>query len=254
MGSSKKNLLEAFRNAGDVPLPQDELREDRLQPLTPEEERLLDGETRLQSDLTSGGKHSWRSDLPAMPAWLLYVAGAGVLFVLALGIKNLGQDDDVEAAVGDTAAATEAAGPRAGEPAGIVPAQVPTSEQVRQPVVVPPPTGPAGASPDQAAAETTSPLLDRTNAWTVVVITYSRSATSAEDLAWATFDHLQAEGIPVFTPVEIGNKIVVLAGAAPRSSDLSGLEKRIAGLARGGRPNIYTGAYAERIEKFIDRD
>jgi hypothetical protein len=183
-----------------------------------------------------------------MPPWLLYVAGAGVLLVVALGIGNLGQGDDVAAAEGDSAPTTEATGSGADSTAGIVPAQTPTQAPSREPVRQP--EAPAA----QAEAPTTSPLLDRSNAWTVVVITYSRSATSAEDLAWATHDHLLAEGIPVFTPVEIGNKIVVLAGAAPRSSDLTGLEQRIAGLARDGRSNIYAGAYAERIEKFIDRN
>jgi len=168
------------------------------------------------------------------------------LFVVALGISNGVRGEDVEASDGETTPATEAAD----QPAGIVPSQTAKREQPRQPEE----RLPAGEVSAQAAAQNSSPLLDPSNVWTVVVITYSRSASAAEELAWATHDHLLEEGIPVFTPVEIGNKIVVLAGAAPRSSELNTLEERIGSLARDGRSNIYTGAYAERIEKFIDRN
>jgi len=244
MGSGKKNLLEAFRNAGEVPLPQDEKHEEALRPLTADEERLLAEETRLQADLTRGGRHSWKSELPPMPAWLLYVAGAGLLFVVAVAV--FGGGDGVAASDGDTPAAGGSG--EAGREAGSARPQADPAPRTEAFV-------PATPRPEQAAppAQATSPLTDRANAWTVVVVTYSRSASGAEDLAWATHDHLLAQGIPVHPLVEVGKNIVVLAGAAPRSSDLEELIERIGSLERDGRAHIYSGAYAERIDKFLDR-
>jgi len=248
MAGNKKNLLEAFRNAGEVPLPNDEP-DEALQPLSAEEESLLAEETRLQADLSSGGRRPWRNELPEMPVWLPWVAGGGLVLVVAIALgKGFTGGEDVNASeAGDAASERQAESP---PPAGIVPAD-PDRAPVRPASESTPATTPA--TTPASGAEPVSALMDPANVWTVVVITYSQSASGAEDLAWATHDHLRDEGIPVHTPVEIGSQIVVLAGAAPRSSDLADLRARIEGLSRRGKANVYQGVYSERIDKFVKR-
>jgi hypothetical protein len=110
---------------------------------------------------------------------------------------------------------------------------------------------PAGSErAEELREDPNAPLLDRDNEYTVVVATYG---STQEDLALATFDHLRDEGLPVFFPYQVGDKIVVFAGAGPMASDLVDLEKRVHALSRDGVRGVYDDAYRVRIDRYVDR-
>lgn len=96
-----------------------------------------------------------------------------------------------------------------------------------------------------------SALFDPANLYTVIVVSYPKNQAST-DFAWATVEHLQEAGLPVFPPVESGNLLVVLAGAAPTSAELAATEASVRALVRDGKKS-YDDAYRVRIDKLIPR-
>ena len=112
------------------------------------------------------------------------------------------------------------------------------------------PVEPAVALTAPAVQKSGSPLFDPENEYTVVVATYARSA---EELAWATHDHLRDARLPVFPLIEVSGKIVILVGAAPTYAGLSGVEEQVRGLSRDGVARIYEDAYRQRIDDLIER-
>lgn len=94
-----------------------------------------------------------------------------------------------------------------------------------------------------------SALFDTANVYTVVVVAYSNTS---EDLAWATYEHLHDQGLPVFPPVASKNLILVLVGAAPTSSELAKTEASVKALQRDGK-KPYESAYRARIDALIPR-
>ena len=116
---------------------------------------------------------------------------------------------------------------------------------------------PAGLVPGTSSAATSDPpassasaLTDPRNEYTIVVATYGGTQ---EDLAFGTYDHLEAEGLPVHPPYRVGDKIVLLVGASPSSADLEELERRVRGLSREGRAGVYADAYRIQIDRYIQR-
>ena len=110
----------------------------------------------------------------------------------------------------------------------------------------------ATAPPARAGARIEdSPLFDPANLYTVVVASYTKSN---KDLAWATHQHLVDAKLPVFPPVESRNLVVVLAGAAPTSSELEKVELAVKALARDGKNKDYSDAYRARIDPLIPRE
>ena len=74
-----------------------------------------------------------------------------------------------------------------------------------------------------------------------------------QDLAWSTVDFLRDAGLPAFTPYEVDGNIVVLAGAAPRKSELEDLVRSVRRLSRDGTQGVYDDAYILAIDRLIRR-
>lgn len=131
------------------------------------------------------------------------------------------------------------------------PLNQPRSFQERVPVQTPA-TAPVGQPPAPERIQD-SALFDATNLYTVIVASYTKGKTGAnQDLAWATYQHLKDEGLAVFPPVESGNLLVVLAGAAPTKAELEATEVRVRALVRDGE-KPYFDAYRVGIDKLIPR-
>jgi len=254
MAARKKNLLEAFSNAGaDTPLtggaqprrtpeapstppvrpvtsapaapPSVEPAATVQLPPDPRRQRTFEEEARAV--LAGAEKRD-----PA--TWVPLLAAALIAFVAGLFVGRLSSAPATLAAPGE--APGESAGPNPA--AGLVPGT--SRDEGRD----------EGREPETLGQ---SPLMDKANQYTVVVQTYG---PDREDYAWATYDHLRDEGVSAFPPLLTGSRtqlLVVLAGAAPRSADLRDLETRIQGLSRNGRRNVYSDAYREKIDDLIER-
>jgi hypothetical protein len=228
MSPRKRDMLEAFRTAAD---PGAAPAEPAASQPPPKPARPQAPPARLPASPIA---------FPTLPRWLPWVALVGVAFVIGLTI-GLGRrgtasaaapgDDQLQAQEPPASAEPEpsSAAPDAGDPGSASPVRGPSQ------------TG-------EAASE--AALYDPRNQYCVVVASYG---ASADGLAWATYDHLREARLPVFAPLDVGNQIVVLAGAAPRSEDLAALEETIQGLSRDGRPRAYADAYRRRIDAFIRR-
>ena len=112
------------------------------------------------------------------------------------------------------------------------------------------PTGAPAVEPERIQD---SALFDPANQYTVIVASYTKGKGDAnKDLAWATYEHLKEEGLPVFRPVESGNLLIVLAGAAPTRAELESVETKVRALVRDGE-KPYFDAYRNSIDKLIPR-
>jgi hypothetical protein len=172
--------------------------------------------------------------LPALPRGLIAVVGLGLAF--AFGYV-LGRNLPAEARAGETGA------PPVERPA------TRTQPPRTPPSSTPSPAAPApGVDPKSERIED-SALFDPQNLYTVVAVAYS---TSAEDLAWASVDHLREHGLAAFPPVLSGKLIVVLVGAAKTSAELAETEAAVRALVRDGE-KPYLEAYRQRIDKLIPR-
>jgi hypothetical protein len=227
MSPRKRNMLEAFRTAADPGAAPAEPAASRP---PPKPARAQPPPARLPASPIA---------FPALPRWLPWVAIVGVAFVIGLTI-GLGRR-------GTASAAAPGADPRETEEAPLSAEPEPSAAAPRGESAA---AAPARAEPQSADASPEAALRDPRNQYCVVVATYG---ASADGLAWATYDHLREAGLPVFPPLDVGNQIVVLAGAAPRSEDLAALEEKVEGLARDGRPRVYADAYRSRIDKLIKR-
>jgi hypothetical protein len=220
-------MLEAFRSAtggGPAPAPL-EPAPARPAPKSPARPKAAPPPARLPRSPIA---------FPALPAWLPWVALIGVAFVAGITI-GLGKRG-VEASEEPAPPVTKREPPPARERLASTPAT----------------SSPATAAPQApiAGLGSESALYDPRNQYCVVVATYG---AKAESLAWATYDHLKEANLPVFTPLDVGNKIVILAGAAARSGDLAQLEETIQALSRDGQPRAYADAYRSRIDTFLRR-
>ncbi|HEX6884744.1 MAG TPA: hypothetical protein VF530_15320 [Planctomycetota bacterium] len=136
-------------------------------------------------------------------------------------------------------------------PALVAPSNQPRAFQERVPAAGA--EAPAAAGPAAPARIQDSALFDPANLYTVIVASYTKGKNNAnQDLAWATYQHLLEAGVTVFPPVESGNLLVVLAGAAPRKQDLEATEARVRALVRDGE-KPYFDAYRVQIDKLIPR-
>ncbi len=218
-------MLEAFQKVGDPLQPEKEVVSKRSPSTAPEARTPL-----APSNLSHDPFVRLRS-FPAVPGWLPWLALIGVAFVIGIVVGRRGN--------GVEAAATEPT-------ADVGPSDSPArKEPASQAALESPPAPAPGATGGPESA-----LYDPKNQYTVVVATYPQTA---EDYAWATYDHLREQRVAVFAPLGVGDKIVVLVGAAPRSSDLAALEEKIEGLSRDGNPRAYGDAYRERIDDLIRR-
>jgi len=246
--SKRKNLLEAFQSASEES-PSPAAPKSAPQPAaapapsTPVEAPPVDAspvsssETTPMTAVPSSGRRESHADAIAaslrtpFPAWLGWVGGIVVAF--ALGVLVGRTDEPVDAAESVTTESVEptTVRPRGG---GIVPANE------------------GAPSPDETLATrpAQSALLDPANEYTVVVATYGGTM---EDLAWATHDFLLGQGISAFSPYQVGDNIVVFAGAAPTKRELESLEQRIRALSRDGRRGVYSDAYTVEIDRYIGR-
>ncbi len=223
--AANKNMLEAFRSADG---PKDPPATTLVQS-SPRAPGPLSGATPAASSSASGGE----GRNLALPGW----AGWVLLIVLAFLAGRLTgkQAQPAHAEEGETPPVVEEDPLPARGAGGIVPSGTVAGSE--QPVA---PTEPAS----------NAALLDKANEFTIVVATYGRSN---EDYAWATFDFLREQNIPAYTPYQVRGGIVVLAGAAPRKTDLESLVRRVRGLSRDGVDGVYDDAYIHLIDKLIPR-
>lgn len=221
--SRKKNLLEAFRRSDAASASASETHS--APPAAPP--------AGGQSSLFESRPVS-RSGAASRPVWAVAVV-AGVL-VFALGY------------VTGLASRTEPSAVEAAPPlAHIPPANQPRTFQER-----PTPGEARSAAPTPASTGPRledSALFDAQNQHTVVVAAYS---SGNQDLAWATYEHLREQRLPVFPPVASGNLVVVLVGAAPTGGELDTTLAAVRALVRNGKKE-YDDAYLARIDKLIPR-
>ncbi len=284
MAAQRKNLLEAFKNAGDLPEPKDTRPQPNYTPppapapkpslfenfkkkraakaaASRPERSLAEGQVRPASRRASRSmRMPSTSILPGdIPPALLLAAGAGV--VLAFGVViGRASRPEVEAA-GSDGDITELSGERHNDPnlggglrregSGIVPAGSGAPGPGMQ---APRNMGTRGTRDTLDADEKTtkiedSPLFDSANLYTIIVQTYTHSNS---DHAWATFEHLRSEGFSVFPPVVKDEYLLILVGAAPRGKDLLPVEERIRTLLRDGE-YAYHDAYRVPIDNYIER-
>ena len=124
--------------------------------------------------------------------------------------------------------------PASGDPSGAGPAS----------------SGATGGAAFQAGLSSSDPLADLSNLYTVVVITYGKSHT---DLASAHQEFLRDSGLPVNRLLRVKNNLVLSVGAAPTRAALADLEARIQRLTFNGERGVYSDAYVDAIQKYVER-
>lgn len=232
MSSRQRNLLEAFKHAGEA-LPAGspsaggpfagprKVPEDDSPPPPP----IPDVDTEVP-------KATWAEVLDELPAWLPWAVAISVSFFLGLMIGRSSASSPVEAgnenARGESDSNTELV---AGD-------------------------GPVRILPEDIEFEDSRALYDPKNVYTVVLITYE-SGEAGEGAAWATFDWLTDLGYPVFRPnysvKSDGSLIVLLAGAKSRRADLDELLVRIKRQkSKNGKNLPFASAYIDEIEDHLN--
>jgi len=214
--SAKKNMLEAFRNAAGEPEPKPETT--RVHSAPPPAHPLPLGA-------------SVRVPPTVLPGWI----GWALLVVLAfVGGVLVGRGPVVAGAEGEEQPGEASDGAPDAGVAGIVPAREPQA------------SAPTREEASEQPRTDGRAIKDPENKYTVVVASYGLSMV---DLAWATVDFLRAQRIAAHPPFRLSNAIVVVAGAAPRKSDLEELVRQVRGLARDGTPGVYDDAYIDAIDR-----
>lgn len=264
MAIQRKNLLEAFRNAGEAdPLGTEgsrlrsrvraevEAAEAEAQAKT--EAATHEPEARVEPPVLPVDKARGAASEPAEserlipeseiprvpPIWMPLAAAVSIAFLLGILVGRIGGSE--VRAEGDASLA-EGSLPNSGfKPRNDL---VPRSELIQGD------NGEASA-PAPGSSSRASALYDPVNRYTLVVATYGRTK---EDFAWATHDQLADEGFPVFPPAEVGKDILVLVGAQPEVEDLAQTKEAIRNLTGwDGAKESYKDAYAIRIDRLIDR-
>ena len=278
MAAQRKNLLEAFKNAGDLPEPEPSPEAPSTGPAarvhppsaTPSLFEKLHAKRSAKKTAAapgSGGEpaegrsRASRIAIPSLslfggdiPPPLLLAAGAGVVLAIGVAIGRASRPE-VEAAGASEREGSlagllderEGAAPGEPEGAGIVPAGGGASRTSARNL------GVRGTRDTLDAGGRTqiedSPLFDPENHYTIIVQTYGQAN---KDHAWATFEHLRSEGLPVFRPVVKDEYLLLLVGAAPSSKDLAAVQERIRKLPRDGQ-YAYHDAYRVPIDNYIER-
>jgi len=274
MAAQRKNLLEAFQNAGDLPEPKPSPEasptgpEARVSPpsaspsLFEKLQAKRSAERAGAAQETEGEPSEKRSRAPritlpslslpgGIPPALLLAAGAGVVLAIGVAIGRASRPeveaagaDDREGSLAGLMDQQEGTAPGG---AGIVPADGEVSRVSARNL------GVRGTRDTLDAGGRTriedSPLFDPANHYTVIVQTYGQAN---KDHAWATFEHLRSEGLPVFPPVVKDEYLLILVGAAPSSKDLAAVQERIRKLPRDGQ-YAYHDAYRAPIDNYIER-
>lgn len=223
MSAHQKNLLEAFRNAGNAPKPAGA-------PPPPPPKSPVEKPPRPPRPPAPAAEGGWRA-----PAWLPWVAGLGIAFVIGILLGRGSRDVSKAAGSEEHADSAER-----------------TAEKDPTPI-----EGALGDAPPTRGEETppsryASALLDPANQYTVIAATYGRTRS---DFAWATHDQMKDLGLPAFTPWQREKDILVLVGAAATKEELRDLEARLRRLdGWDGAKSAYADAYIDRIDKLIVRE
>ena len=221
----KKNLLEAFRHAGDS---------GSSEPFAPRP--------------SGNDPPAPTAYVPsAAPAWLPWGIAVVVAFVLGLAV---GRGSVGEAEAGGSEDADPAGTARERDGAGTGGTRGTNSGTG----LIPRDGGRLsgrGTGPEDPAARTRTALDDPANQYTLVAATYGKSRL---EYAWRNVDYLKSKGLPVFDPVDQKRYIVVLVGAGPDRASLADLERRVQALdGPDGERRPYADAYPYRIDKLLDR-
>jgi hypothetical protein len=222
MLSRKKNLLEAFQRsdaAGAPPAP----------PSPSKAAPNMAGPLFERPASPSAGARG-------RPTWAVIAFALVLAFVLGFWAGRSTQDE-ARAENGAAPASAPSIRPPANQPRAF-------QEAPLRPVEPSGTKAPAGVRRIEESA-----LYDLANVHTVVVVAYSNTS---EDLAWATYEHLEEQGLPVFPPVASKNLILVLVGAAPSSAELASIEAKVRALPRDGK-KPYESAYRARIDALLPR-
>lgn len=244
MAPKKPNMLEAFQRSareaqqadagGQAPAPRR---------ATPRPSRRSSGEAFGASLMKTRG--------PGLPSWLpaavliLLVAMAGTYWFT----RNLSRS------------AQAGAGERSGE-AGSAELDEALDQDLRSLVEDADPRGaarpPAAGAPDHASSmpEADRRFLDKANRFTMRAVQFENDARGRE-LAMAVHAHMRAEGLPVVTPVELGDILVVCVGAEPildgRLLQIQDRLQALDGPPPQNEPGAFAGAYAVNIDDYITR-
>ena len=93
-------------------------------------------------------------------------------------------------------------------------------------------------------------FLDTTNRFTIRTISYGRSSME-QDLAFKAYDHMRAEGLPVVTPLGIGDSLMIFVGAAASRAEIEPLLKSVRSTPGPGNDRTaFRSAYIVNIEDY----
>ena len=234
MALRQRNLLEAFRNAGQAGSSDESSSSGPF--ATPPPGRENAGGTPRPP--------RGRGRSAVLPPWLPVALLVGVAFVLgyALGRGTKG-GEEAEAAGRKTPSESTTST----DPAGIRPSTDGPGTTIP---AAPPSTDPGEDRPDTTAPKPTDPLRDPANRYTIQVVTYGGDQG---DYARATQKLLADLELPVFPPVVRGSHLEILVGAAPTSGELTDLRDRIRELTANGRRRAFGDALIVRIDDHVDR-
>lgn len=242
MSSRQRNLLEAFKDAGEAlpagsPSAGGPFAGPRRAPEESAAERPDSDRTRSDVDVP---KASWSEVLEELPTWLPWALVGTAAFLLGLLVGRATASGPVVQAApsgGDIlpAGSDEVSAGRGARPAGA--------------------DGRVRILPEEVDDPELRPLYDLDNEYAVVLITYGYSETG-EGAAWTTHQFLLELGYPVFPPflsLTNPNLIVLLAGASPTRADLKPLQAKIQRQkGPNGRDFPFATAYIDEIGDHFD--
>ncbi|MEW6072893.1 MAG: hypothetical protein AB1726_09935 [Planctomycetota bacterium] len=197
----KRNLLEAFRTAGDGGAGPFAGPPPGARPAAERPPGLLRPR--------AGGR--------PIPAWVPLGATALIAFVLGIAVgRSTGRESGEALAAGPGEGGKAPAGALAG----------PSGAAAEPPAPAAPPGETARETPRQspAADDPYAPLRDPRNLYTVLAATYGGGR---EDHARATQRLLADQGLPAFRPVKAQSYLEILVGAGPTRESLADVLRRV---------------------------
>lgn len=217
----RKNLLEAFRDAGNKPAQEPEPAAGPFAGDAPARVKVA------------------RAPRARLPFWLPWACGIALAFVfgVAIGRKSASLAAPPSGETDEEQVVDEAKLPVEPRSSG---GGAERAERAARP-----------ADSDPIAAQAPDALQDPANRYTIVVATYDLSRS---DFAFSTHDLLAEQGFPVWPVAQRGKHYIVLVGAARESKDLADTLRRVTRLESWDKtPAAFADAYVSRIDDIIDR-
>lgn len=184
--------------------------------------------------------------------FLACVGGAFALgWLLAGGQLGSAQDASRSTSEGDTVEATILR-PGGGIPDLSPPAVAPGRATPEAAAAAAPRQGAPTAAPAVSPAELA--LRDPAHRFTLQVVQYNSQSERNRQYAGQAFEALEAAGLPVVGPLEVGGRLVLVVGAGARVADLQGLKAQVEAVLdpRSGR-SMFRDPYEVRIDSVVRR-